>query len=246
MVQLALCPFARYDPDGSTPGPRMTPTQAILHVSAAERDSQAHGGLEWHFEIDYDGNVEQQVMCNLQAAANYKANVRAISIETWGLGDGFWTAKQINAILRLLRWLNSEWGVPLVQTPAWDKPGIGYHILWGTPGMWTPVAKACPGKNRIQQYKDIILPALAAGGEVHVPNVKEADVMADILAYFLVYLGMTEDEIMNSQEQRENVSYHTWQLTSGQKTPEQKRAEIEAWARGQKLYPKVPSKDWWK
>lgn len=246
MAKLARCPFARWDPDGATPGKSMTPTQVILHVTTVERDSQSHDGLEWHFEIDYDGNIEQSVLCNRQAAANYKANVRAISIETWGKGEGEWTAKQIEAIIKLLRWLNAEWNIPLTPCPRWDAPGIGYHIMFGSPGMWTNVAKSCPGPKRIEQFKKILVPRLA---NVEIEPVRtEDEIMSDIIKMFLVYLGITEDEIMNSQDLREQISLHTWQVLEGidGTTMASKRRDLEAWARAQRLYPAVPSPGWWK
>ena len=42
---------------------------------------------------------------------------------------------------------------------------------------------------------------------------------------------------MTSPTLSQDVSYHTWQLTTGQMTPEKKRADIEAWGRAQNLYP---------
>lgn len=246
MAKALRCPFATFDPDGATPGGYMTPRVAILHVTTVERDSQSHGGLEWHFEIDLDGNIEQSVECNRQAAANYKANGFAISIETWGFGDGLWTAQQLAAILKLLRWLNVEWGIPLRVCPAWDSSGVGYHIQFGTPGYWTNVAKACPGKNRIKQFWDVIVPALVNGTDIELPTITEGEAVASVFAMYLLYLGITQDEIMNSPTLRRDVSYHCWQITSGQVTEERKRADLEAWATAQNVYPTVGAAGWWK
>lgn len=151
--------------------PFIDATQAILH-SAVDADGPTslwpffryNTSLESHFFIKFDGTVEQYIDTARQADANYKANIRAISIETEDDGDPNhtpWSPEQIDAILELLRWLNQEHGIPLHACPAWDKPGIGWHSMWGAPSMWTPArGKTCPGTIRIEQIHDTILPAL--------------------------------------------------------------------------------------
>lgn len=164
---------AEWDPSGATPGGEIIPLIIILHVTAGLGDAHPHDGLEWHFEVRLDGRIQQQVDTELAAAANYKANrfrgkdgrwYGAISIETEGKGDGSWTPQQLKSILRLIEWLLATH--PTIERRVCPGPfdaGIGYHIMFGTPGYWTPVAKACPGPRRIEQFHDVLMPTILAG-----------------------------------------------------------------------------------
>ena len=173
---MARCSFARWRPipENSTQ-PRITPTQAILHSAVDSPSlltslfgffSRKDVTVESHFHVLVDGTIEQYMDTNVRADANRYANVRAVSIETEDNGDpdnSPWTPAQIGSILRLLRWLHETHGIPLVVCPAWDKPGVGWHSMWGAPSNWTPArGKTCPGRIRIRQIHSDILPALTA------------------------------------------------------------------------------------
>lgn len=146
-------------PPGSN-DPRIRATQAILHVAVSELPSLYHifrnrNGIESHFYVRRDGTVEQYRDTDFEADANYKANPRAISIETQGMGDGEWTPAQLASIKELLLWLHRAEGIPLRKAPRWDAPGVGYHTLYG---QWHPVAKSCPGPDRIKQFYNDLIP----------------------------------------------------------------------------------------
>jgi hypothetical protein len=158
----------------NTTQPLVRITQVIMHVRAGTGDSlfglwtSPGNGLESHFYVRYDGTVEQYMDTARSADANLTANLRpdgtgAMSIETEGLGEGEWTAAQVTSLLALARWANKVHGVPLRVCPGPNDPGIGYHIMFGTPGPWTPVSKSCPGPARIVQWRGIIMPALTSG-----------------------------------------------------------------------------------
>lgn len=144
--------------------PAITPRIAILHVDAGNAESlhdyfaTRSGGIESHFHVRKDGVVEQYRNIFWQADANLKANDFAVSIETQGFGAGEWNAVQLTSIKRLLLWLNREASIPLVRCTAWDGKGVGYHIMFGAPGPWTPVAKSCPGRDRIKQFESLLVP----------------------------------------------------------------------------------------
>lgn len=165
-----LCPFARHRiiPPGSN-DPAIRPRVAILHVDAGNATSlydyfrHRSGGIESHFHVQADGGLEQYRDIYHQADANHHANDFAVSIETQGYGAGEWTDAQLATIKRLLVWLNSEAGIPLVKCPRWDGAGVGYHIQFGSPGWWTPVAKSCPGPDRVRQFHDVLVPWMSAG-----------------------------------------------------------------------------------
>jgi hypothetical protein len=153
------------------------PTQIILH-SLANSYNWAGGvgwlldpknALESHYAIRKDGYTVQLVPDTLRAEANYRANRRpdgtgAISVETDSdkFGVALWSDEQVDAIVDLLTDLCRKHGIPARLCRSASDPGIGWHIMWGSPGEWTPVAKACPGPGRIVQMRTQILPRVQA------------------------------------------------------------------------------------
>lgn len=162
---MAIYPQAiqRLIPPGSN-DPIIKPRLIILHVDGGNaydlHDYFAHrsGGVESHFHIASDGTVFQYRDTVFQADANYRANDFAISIETQGTAAGEWSLEQLHSIKTLLWWLSEIHGIPLEKAKAWDGTGVGYHIQFGAPGYWTPVAKSCPGIKRIRQFENVIVP----------------------------------------------------------------------------------------
>jgi hypothetical protein len=154
-------------PPGSN-DPQITPRIAILHVDAGNAASlysyfrDRSGGIESHFHVRKDGLVEQYRNIFWQADANLDANDFAVSIETQGYGAGEWNSLQIAAIKKLLLWLHSEAGIALRRCGSWNGIGVGYHTMWGSPSHWTPVAKSCPGPDRIKQFESVIVPWFTA------------------------------------------------------------------------------------
>jgi hypothetical protein len=153
------------------------PDQVILHSLANAWNFTAGLGwlrsasnpLESHYAIRRDGYIVQLVAERERAEANYRANKRAnghgaISIETDSDKDGNepWTAEQCAAIIDLVADICRRHNIPARLCPAWDQPGIGWHVMFGSPGQWTPVAKVCPGPKRIEQMKTVIVPGVQA------------------------------------------------------------------------------------
>src|SRR5690606_33858130 len=181
-TSMALAPFAAWRPIPSATDPKIVPIGVILHVDGGNARSLYHwfngpsGGIESHFHVDRDGHVEQYRDTGQEADANYKGNsfvldvdlpemgirkgtrVGFISVETQGYASGEWTGAQLDAIKQVLTFAHDEHRVPLVVTPAWNRPGVGYHVMWGAPGAWTNVSKTCPGPDRIDQFYDVIVP----------------------------------------------------------------------------------------
>lgn len=148
-------------PESSTQ-PKITPRVVILH-SAAGRGSLYNfflrsSSLESHFWVSTAGQVEQYVDTNVRADANRNANPFAISIETESSPSATepWSPAQYEAIVALVAWCCETHGIPAVICPRWDGSGIGWHIMWGAPGPWTPVAKSCPGPARIRQMPGLV------------------------------------------------------------------------------------------
>jgi len=162
--------------------PAITPRTVIFHTMVttlpacdAYFRSGRSGGIESHFGVggpwegeQYDGVVWQWRDTEEQADANLKANAFAVSIETSDGGDPTrpWSPKQLDALVKLGNWLAGTHSIPRRICPAWDAGGFGYHVMFGAPGPWTPVAKTCPGPARIRQLREVVLPAIFAGGQL--------------------------------------------------------------------------------
>lgn len=158
-------------PDNAT-APRSTPRLLIFHsiVGSAEGawNYFATGtNLESTFIVTLGGQVWQCMDTTREADANYRANPFAVSVETEDHGDPDhepWTDAQLDA----LTWLGLECrrihpAIKLQRANTWDGAGYGYHTMFGAPSPWTPVSKTCPGRVRIQQFNDILLPRILTG-----------------------------------------------------------------------------------
>jgi N-acetylmuramoyl-L-alanine amidase-like protein len=169
--------------------PAITPRTVIFHTmvgTLAGTDayfrSGRSGGIESHFGVggpwegvQYDGVIYQWRDTHEQADANYHANDFAISIETSDGGQPLrtWTPKQVDALVKLGRWLADEHGIPRRICRSPTDSGFGWHVMFGAPSEWTPVAKTCPGATRIRQLKDEVLPRIFAATD------QEADMPLD-------------------------------------------------------------------
>lgn len=176
----------------NTSQPRIRPRAIILHTAVSDAHSlfnffQNSSNLESHFYVRQDGIVEQYIDTVVMADANKDANDFAVSIETW---DGaapdlnFWNARQMAALTDLCDWLCRTHAIPRVKIPTWNGTGIGWHVMFGAPGPWTPVSKSCPGKLRISQMPELIRRIQQKGTTVTQPAVnpwtfKNDDALAD-------------------------------------------------------------------
>lgn len=164
------------------PGPNDPPIQiigAILHVDAGNSpdlyeyfSSSAANGVESHFHIPKAGPVIQMRDTHYEADANLKGNSFTASngqrygyasIETQGLEKGEWNAHQVANIKAVLKWLSETHNFPLRRCKSPTHPGVGFHIMFGAPGAWTPVSKSCPGPDRIRQFEQVLVPWFNAG-----------------------------------------------------------------------------------
>lgn len=162
-------------------------TIVILHVTATNADSQYNYFLTSraacsHFHIALDGHTEQYIDTSKLSAADNEGSDNAISIETAGTGGGSWTAAQERAIERLLAWIHTTHGIPLIlkTTSSPTERGIGWHrlgIVGNFPSLpsilagrnqrgmageaWSiSTGKVCPGDKRIQRMPAIIAAAV--------------------------------------------------------------------------------------
>lgn len=176
-----ICPFAIWRPlPEATSQPAIIPRVVIFHtmvgsLAGTERHFRDNTGVESHFGVGgptdgaaLDGALWQWMDLGREADANLDANAFAISVETSDGGDPSrpWSPKQLATLVRLGNWLADRFNIPRRQCPAWDRSGFGWHVMFGAPSHWTPVAKTCPGPVRIQQLKQTVLPAIFAGKEL--------------------------------------------------------------------------------
>ncbi|SOB83129.1 N-acetylmuramoyl-L-alanine amidase [Streptomyces sp. 1331.2] len=153
--------------------PAISPTQFIVHSIAAPwspgrvfeywRDST---NLESHFAVGFDGSLAQFIGTQTRADANAAANRRsdgtgAVSLESASNTDHSdpWTPAQVEQIVQLGVWLHHEHGIPLRICRTPDDPGYGYHGLFRA---WSTSGTACPGPARIEQWRDVVFPAIVA------------------------------------------------------------------------------------
>lgn len=177
---MPLIPFAekKLIPPGSN-DPRITARVGILHVDDGNAFSlydyfkNRSGGIESHGHIRKDGVLEQYRDTAYQADANYEANDFALSFESQGYGEGEWTAEQLATIKRVMLWAREVHGIPLRPVDRWDGFGWGYHTMFGAPGHWTPVAKSCPGPDRIRQFHEVLVPWMAEQNKPAKPSKPE-------------------------------------------------------------------------
>lgn len=152
----------------------------VLHVAAGEAASlqgwfnNPRAGASSHFYVRRDGTVEQYLPIDRISWSGVRSDQRAISIETQGMGHGEWTAAQINAIVKIVRYCRDKYPtIPARQMTSSKRTekGIGYHRL-GVPGsyaqkalgksqtggeLWSgAVGKICPGPDRIKQVPTIV------------------------------------------------------------------------------------------
>lgn len=97
------------------------------------------------------------------ADANLNANGPAISVEVVGSSADDYTDWQKLEIIRLGKWAKANHPIEARVCPSPTASGFGWHVMWGAPGPWTPVAKVCPGALRIKRLQDFIFPAIFAG-----------------------------------------------------------------------------------
>lgn len=153
----------------------------ILHLAVSNAPSLhdyfsgPSGGIEstlWavrHLD-GRNGENEQYRSADREADANLKANsflrhgewLGFTSMETQGTDTaGFWTEDQLTTIKKTYTWGHDNLGWFYRVCPTPFSTGMGYHTMWGAPSQWTPVSKTCPGKGRIAQFHDVLVPWLA-------------------------------------------------------------------------------------
>jgi len=157
--------------------PRIVPDIIIDHsivgsASGAWFMFRDRSNLESHFIVPKTGVIWQLMDTEREADANLLANsAGAVSIETEDNGHpdtDEWTKEQLESLIWLHDKLARVHGIQRVRCPITNVAslwkGLGYHIMQGSPGPWTPSTKTCPGKPaRIRQWEDILLPAFITG-----------------------------------------------------------------------------------
>lgn len=186
--------------------PRISPRLAILHVDAGDTYdlhdyfATRSGGVESHFHIAKDGTVFQYRDTDHEADANSAANPFAVSIETQGLGSGEWTPQQLTAIKALLVWLAKTHNIPMRVANAWNGSGVGYHTLYMA--EWAGGPRACPGPDRIRQFRDVLVPWFAAGTPTLTPEEDDMALSPEDKAWIDARLSAHSTHAQKWHEQR--------------------------------------------
>ncbi len=214
---MALCPFAEKKilPENSSQR-AITPRAVVLHSAAGKgslyRFFLNSSNLESHFWVAESGRIEQYIDTGKRADANLNANNFAVSIETESTvaATERWNPAQAAAIVKLVAWICDTHNIPKKQIENATGSGIGWHIMFGAPGPWTPVAKSCPGPARVKQARDEIIPAVAKGsapkpiGELTVSDISK--ILERLDAQDKILKLLQEDYLSKGQGVRQVVA----------------------------------------
>lgn len=209
---MPICPFASFEPippqlemEKQGRGAIFKKNKLVLHTAQGyykgsldtwEREQK--WGIFSHFFVLSSGRLVQMVDTDFKAIANCTANYSGISVES---EDGArpditpWNDKQLEAIVRLMKWVNEAHGVPLRTCATPMDGGFGFHTMWGnTPTLneWLGRIKTCPGVPRITQFYQDVLPAVG-----FVPGATAMDEM---------FARWTEDPRRKSSSRRRSKS----------------------------------------
>jgi hypothetical protein len=162
-----------------------TKTQFIVHSTGDRGSAKAIFGYFSRADVVVESTfvvglspadpTRQMLDSSEVADANLKANTRAIAVEVVGTENDPFTDWQISELIRLGRWARTQHPIPARTCPAWDVGGFGWHVMFGAPGPWTPVAKSCPGPTRINQLRSVVFPAIFAATAPPAPTIEEED-----------------------------------------------------------------------
>lgn len=169
-------PAASWRPLGTQTEPRITPRILVFHTMVGYlrgTDSlfrrQGYTGTESHFGVGgpwdgsaLDGAVWQWQSIDYQADAQNAGNAYATSIETSDGGSPLraWSVKQLDALVGIGVWWCRQTGAPARLVRSTSQSGIGYHAQFSA---WAPDGRTCPGRTRIAQLVDVVIPRIAAG-----------------------------------------------------------------------------------
>jgi hypothetical protein len=155
-------------------GGKHVKTQLVFHSTgtrasaAANRQyfARAEVKVESTLIVDYDGGCLQVMETWARAQANGTANRRGISVEVVGVASEPYTPAQVERCLDIARWACDTNPIARRQIPAERESGIGWHVMFGAPGPWTSArGKQCPGRQRIAQVRDVLIPTITGDGD---------------------------------------------------------------------------------
>jgi hypothetical protein len=124
---------------------------------------KTHKRLASHFQVMWDGTVEQYLDTDVIAWAESGASRWAISIETQddSHNERPWTSGQLDAIVAICKWV----GVPPVWLTEGGQDGLGWHEQFRS---WNQSGHDCPGAVRENQIRTAVMPRLGIGS-AHFP-----------------------------------------------------------------------------
>jgi peptidoglycan hydrolase-like protein with peptidoglycan-binding domain len=122
-----------------------------------------------------DGVAWQWQGVKWQADAQFEANAWCDSIETsdggiWKPATPAWSDKQVKKLIQIGAWWCTNTGNDPVIAKSYDGRGLGYHQLFKP---WNQESHNCPGPKRVEQFRDLIVPAIQKavnGGHVDPPE----------------------------------------------------------------------------
>ena len=188
---MPLCPFATVRLlTRRAGGPAISATQIVVHTMEATlaatdtRFRRPDAAGRSHFGVGHDGMIVQWIDTAEPAdvahlAAHRSDGTGAVSVTTEGYGTQVWSAAQLDALVRLHVWLmrtHPAIGRRLCRSST--DPGLGHHVLFGSPGPWTPHVSSCPGPERITQWRHLVIPRVLAPFGVSTDDMRPPDEVA--------------------------------------------------------------------
>lgn len=162
------------------------PVGLVLHTAVSNSSHlRPTGTVRWHHYLNKEGKLYQYFDHNVSAACQrdgnrwYDSNQDRyegfISLESWdGAGTSVWpdyntnhsggpawNKAQVDSIVKLIVFLNKQYGVPIVKATGPQGAGIGFHRQFTGKGddiRWN-TSHACPGNKRAAQVPGIIAAA---------------------------------------------------------------------------------------
>lgn len=173
----------------------------ILHTTASLSDSMygwfnnPKADASSHLHVDLKGRIEQYVDMDKIAWTSGEGNATTVGVETAGTGNEKWTPAQVKALVKIIRWMAKEYGIPMrkMSSSRSNVRGVGTHRLGvdgnfpttgdqrgrlqraskGLGEKWSSSkGKACPGNLRQGQWNAIV--RAAQTHRVVVPTVGRA------------------------------------------------------------------------
>lgn len=132
-----------------------------LYNWIASNPSRPNNQMSCTWQVSQTGGIEQYIDTDNGPWTQSDGNDTYLSIETEGRPADAMTVAQLQACARIMMWVHTEHGIPLVLAEQPGQPGLGWHGMGGDAWGGHP---NCPGAPRKSQRAAIL--AIAKGRSI--------------------------------------------------------------------------------